>query len=114
MVSDVKPMVFPSKDVGGEFVRKISLTGLLPKLDADAPYNGWTFGGGLRLYPEKIAKKIPMGLNSKQSFTKVDEDGNVADRVRVEMMEFKPVKIKKATEEGASGESQTPFRKVVE
>jgi hypothetical protein len=95
MVSDVKPMVFPSKDVGGEFVRKI-------------------FGGGLRLYPEKIAKKIPMGLNSKQSFTKVDEDGNVADRVRVEMMEFKPVKIKKATEEGASGESQTPFRKMVE
>jgi hypothetical protein len=55
-----------------------------------------------------------MGFNSKESFTKVDENSNVADRVRVEMMELKPVEIKKATEEGAGGESQTPFREMVE
>jgi hypothetical protein len=114
MVSDVKPMGFPSRDVGGEFVGKISITGLLPKLDAGAPYNGWTFGGGLQLYPEKIAEKIPVGFNSEESFTKVDENSNVADRVRVEMMELKPVEVKKATEEGTGGESQTPFREVVE
>jgi hypothetical protein len=65
MVSDVEPMV--------------SITGLLPKLDAGAPYNGWIFGGGLRLYLEKIAEKIPMGFNSKESFVKVDENNNVAD-----------------------------------
>jgi hypothetical protein len=47
MVSDVEPMVSPSRDVGGEFVGKISVTGLLPKLDAGAPYNGWIFGGRL-------------------------------------------------------------------
>jgi hypothetical protein len=64
----------------------------------------------LRFYPEKIAEKIPIGFNSKESFTKVDKDGNVADRVRVEMMELKPVEVKKATEEGTGGESQTPFR----
>jgi hypothetical protein len=114
MVSDVKPMVFPSRDIGGEFVRKISVTGLLPKLDAGTSYNGWTFGGGLRLYPEKIAKKIPIGFNSEESFTKVDENSNVADRVWIEMMELKPVEVKKATEEGTGGESQTPFREVVE
>jgi hypothetical protein len=34
----------------------------------------------------------------------------MADRVRVEMMELKPVEVKKATEEGTGGESQTPFR----
>jgi hypothetical protein len=90
MVSDVEPMVFPSRDVGGEFVGKISVTGLLPKLDASAPYNGWIFGGRLQFYPEKIAEKIPMGFNSKESFTKVNEDSNVADRVRVEMMQLKP------------------------
>jgi hypothetical protein len=55
-----------------------------------------------------------MGFNSKESFTKVDKDGNVADRVRVEMMELKPIEIKKATEEGTGGESQTPFREIVE
>jgi hypothetical protein len=114
MVSDVKPMVLPSRDVGGKFVRKISITGLLPKLDASAPYNGWIFGGRLQFYAEEIAKKIPMGFNSKESFTKVDEDCNVADQVWVKIMELKPVEIKKATEEGAGGESQTPFREIVE
>jgi hypothetical protein len=114
MVSDAEPMVFPSGDVGREFVGNISVTGLLPKLDAGAPYNGWIFGGRLRFYTEEIAEKIPMGFNSKESFTKVDEDGNVADRVRVGVMELKPVEIKKTTEERAGGESQTPFRKVVE
>jgi hypothetical protein len=37
------------------------------------------FGGGLWLYPEKKAKKIPMGFNSNKSFAKMDEDSNVAD-----------------------------------
>jgi hypothetical protein len=104
MVSDVEPMVFLSRDVGGEFVGKIFVTGLLPKLNAGAPYNGWIFGGMLRFYTEEIAEKIPMGFNSKESFTKVDENSNVADRVPVE----------KATEEETGGESQTPFREMVE
>jgi hypothetical protein len=43
MVSDVEPMALPSKNVGGEFVGKVSVTGLLSKLDAGAPYNGWIF-----------------------------------------------------------------------
>jgi hypothetical protein len=55
-----------------------------------------------------------MGFNSKESFTKVDENSNVTDQVRVEVMELKPVEIKKATEEGTGGESQTPFREMVE
>jgi hypothetical protein len=79
MVSDVELMAFPSSNIGGEFVGKVSVAGLLPKLDAGAPYNGWIFGGGLRLYPEKIAEKIPMGFNSKKSFAKMDEDSNMAD-----------------------------------
>jgi hypothetical protein len=28
---------------------------------------------------EEIAEKIPMGFNSKESFTKADENNNVAD-----------------------------------
>jgi hypothetical protein len=114
MVSNVEPMVFSSRNIGGEFVGKIFVTGTLPKLNADAPYNGWIFGGRLWLYMEEIAEKIPMGFNSKESFTKVDENSNVADRVRVEMMELKAVEINKATEEGIGGEGQTPFSEMVE
>jgi hypothetical protein len=62
------------------------------------------------VYPEKI----PMGFNSKESFIKVNENSNMADRVRVAMMELKPVEVKKATEEGTGGESQTPFREMAE
>jgi hypothetical protein len=114
MVSDVEPMVFPFRDVGGEFVGKIFVTGMLPKLNAGAPYNGWIFGGRLWVYTEEIAEKIPMGFNSKESFTKVDENSNVADRVRVEMMELKLIEIKKAAEEGTGGEGQTSFSEMVE
>jgi hypothetical protein len=85
----------------------------LSKLDAGAPYSGWIFGGGLRLYPEKKAEKILMGFNSKESFAKMDEDSNVADWIRVEVMELKPVEIKKVPEERARGESQTLFKKMV-
>jgi hypothetical protein len=68
----------------------------------------------LWFYLEEIAEKIPMGFNSKESFAKVDENSNMADRVRVEVMELKPVEIKNAMEERTSGESQTPFREMVE
>jgi hypothetical protein len=114
MVSDVEPMVFPSRDVGGEFIEKIFVTGMLPKLNASIPYNGWIFGGRLRFYTEETTEKILMRFNSKKSFTKMDKNSNVADRVRVEMMELKPVEIKKATEEGTGGEGQTPFSEMVE
>jgi hypothetical protein len=72
-------MALPSRNVGGEFVGKVSVTGLLSKLDAGDLYNGWIFGGGLRLYLEEISEKISMGFNSKKSFTKMDEDSNVTD-----------------------------------
>jgi hypothetical protein len=114
MVSNVEPMVFPSRDVGGEFVGKIFVTSMLPKLNAGAPYNGWIFGGRLWFYTEEIAEKILMGFNSKESFTKVDDNSHMAYRVWVEMMELKPVEIKKATEEGIGGEGQTPFSEMVE
>jgi hypothetical protein len=79
MVSDVEPKALPSRNVGGEFVGKVSIADLLSKLDAGAPYNGCIFGGGLRLYSKKIAEKIPMGFNSKESFAKMDEDSNLVD-----------------------------------
>jgi hypothetical protein len=37
MVSDVEPMALPSRNVGGEFVGKVSVVGLLSKLDASNP-----------------------------------------------------------------------------
>jgi hypothetical protein len=113
MISDVEPMALPSRNIGGEFVGNVPITGLLSKLDAGAPYDGWIFGSGLWLYSEKKAEKIPVGFNSKKSFAKVNEDSNMANRIRVEVMELKPVEVKKASEERARGEGQTLFGKMV-
>jgi hypothetical protein len=43
MVFDIKPMIFPPGDIGGEFVREVLVVGLLSKLDAGDPYNRWIF-----------------------------------------------------------------------
>jgi hypothetical protein len=64
MVFDVKPMVFPSRKVGGEFVGEIFVAGPLTQLDAGAPHNGKVLGGGLWFDTEEEAEKIPMGFDS--------------------------------------------------
>jgi hypothetical protein len=40
MVFNVEPMVLPSRNVGGEFIGKVPIVGLLSKLNAGTPYNG--------------------------------------------------------------------------
>jgi hypothetical protein len=104
VVFDVEPVVLPSRNVGGEFIGKVPIAGLLSKLDAGAPYNGQILGYGLRFYSEKEAEKIPMGFDSEEGFTEMDEDCNMANGIQVEMMELKPVEIKKAMEKRARGE----------
>jgi hypothetical protein len=113
MVSNVEPMALPSRNIRGELVGNVPIAGLLSKLDASAPYDGWIFGSGLWFYSKKEAEKIPVGFNSKESFAKMDEDGNMENGIRVEVMELKPVEVKKASEERAIGEGQTPFGKMV-
>jgi hypothetical protein len=53
----------------------------------------------LGLHAEKIAEKRPMGLNSEEGFTKVDEDGNMADRVGIEVLQLNPIEVEKTAEE---------------
>jgi hypothetical protein len=74
MVFDIKPVVFPSRKVGGEFVYEIFVAGLLTQLDAGAPHNGKVLAGRLRLDTEEKAEKIPVGFDSEKSFAVVDEN----------------------------------------
>jgi hypothetical protein len=84
MIFNIKPMVLPPGNVGGEFVRKILVTGLLSELDAGAPYNGRILGGGLWFDAEEEAEKIPVGFDSKEGFTEMDKNQDVANGVWVE------------------------------
>jgi hypothetical protein len=82
-------------------------------LDAGAPYNRKFFRGGLWFDAEEEADKIPVGFDSEEGLTKMDKNQNVANRVWVEVMELKPIIIKKAAEERTRGEGQSPFGKMV-
>jgi hypothetical protein len=39
MVFDIEPVVLPTRNIGGEFIGKVPIAGLLSKLDAGVPYN---------------------------------------------------------------------------
>jgi hypothetical protein len=54
-----------------------------------------------------------MGFDSEKGFTEMDEDCDMENGIWVEMIELKPVEIKKATEKRVRGEGQTPFGKMV-
>jgi hypothetical protein len=54
-----------------------------------------------------------MGFDSEESFAEMDVDGSMANRIRDEVMELKPIEMKKASEERARGEGQTTFGKMV-
>jgi hypothetical protein len=113
MVFDIEPVIFPPGKVGGEFVCQVLVAGLLTQLDAGAPCNGKMFRCGLRFDTEEEAEKIPVGFDSEETFAGMDKNRNVADGVRVEVMEFKPVIIQKAAEARTRGEGQSPFGKMV-
>jgi hypothetical protein len=113
MIFGIEPMIFPPGNVGGEFVREVLLSSLLTQLDAGAPYNRKFFRGGLWLDAAEEAEKIPVGFDYEEGFTEMDKHRNVANRVWVEMMQLKPVIIKKAAEERTRREGQSPFGKMV-
>jgi hypothetical protein len=55
-----------------------------------------------------------MWFNSEESFTEMNEDGDMADRIGVEVLQLNPIEVEKTTEEGASGEGESPFRERAE
>jgi hypothetical protein len=60
----------------------------------------------LWFYPEKEAEKIPMGFDSEEGFTEMDEDCDMANGIQVEMMELKLIEIKKAMKKEQEGRAR--------
>jgi hypothetical protein len=54
-----------------------------------------------------------MGFDSEEGFTEMDKDCDMANGIRVEMMELKLVVVKKTMKKRIRGEGQTPFGKMV-
>jgi hypothetical protein len=61
MIFDIKPMVFPPGNVGGEFVCKVLVAGLLSKLDAVPPTTNGFLEVGCGLTRKRKRKRSQWG-----------------------------------------------------
>jgi hypothetical protein len=62
MVFDVEPVVLPSRNVGGEFIGKVPIAGLLPKLDAAPPTMDRSLAMGCGFIRKRKWKRSQWGL----------------------------------------------------
>jgi hypothetical protein len=113
VVLDVEPLALPPGEIGREFIRKILGAGVLLQLDADTPNHERLERSRLWFQTEEIPEKSPVRLDSEESFAEVDEDGNMANGIGIQLMELDSIEIEKALEERARGEGQSPFGKMV-
>src|SRR5438552_3012650 len=56
-----------------------------------------------------MAEQGEMGSNAKESFTQMDEGGNVEDRVGVQIHQLNPIKMKKTSEKFTGWQSKSPI-----
>ena len=56
---------------------------------------------------KEILEQIKVGLNPQESFAKMDEDRNVENGVRGQMMHLNPPMVKEASEEIRNGKTKT-------
>jgi hypothetical protein len=66
IVSNVEPMALPSRNVGGEFVGKVSITGLLSKLDAAPPTTDGFLEVGCGFIRKRKRKRSQWGSISRK------------------------------------------------
>ena len=57
---------------------------------------------------EEILEKIEVGLDPQESFTEMDKDRDVKNRVRDQMMHLNPPMMKKASKEIRNGKTEAP------
>ena len=64
------------------------------------------------LEDKEITEEIELGADAKKDFTEVDEGGDVKNGVRVQVDQFDPVPVKKATEEIIGWQSKPPIKEM--
>ena len=57
---------------------------------------------------KEILEKIKVGFNPQKSFTQMNKDRDVKNRVRDQMMHLNPPMMKKASEEIRNGKTESP------
>ena len=89
-VSNIEPHLFPVDDLVTQLIRDI--LGFLPmtKLQPSSPNYIHLRNVGMRFQMKEILKQVEVGLNPQESFTEVDKDRDVKNRIRGQVMHLNP------------------------
>ena len=87
-------------------IKKFTLK-TLTKLNPAATKNIGVIAAGLWLQAEKVAKEGKRRRNSKEDFTKMNENGKMKDNIRSKMLQANPKIVEKLVKKGRSRKVET-------
>ena len=90
LVLDVEPKVLPVDNHAGHLIRDVLRTYTPTQLQTRTSH--YIYFGVTRLgfQVEEVLEKIKMGFDPQKSFTKMDKNRNVKDRIRGQVMRLNP------------------------
>jgi hypothetical protein len=113
MVSNVEPPVPPPRQTSWEFVWDVLLFHPLPQLEhSTIDFIHGTLVG-LWLEMEEVAEEVEVGFYPQEGFTKMNKDGNVENRVGIEVMELDAIIEEKTMKEIKRWEGQSALNKIL-
>jgi hypothetical protein len=107
VVRDVEPPRLPIGVGVNELVCQVLLSGVLSQLDVGPSDYFWIVGARLRLHPKKLPEEDPVRLDPKESFTKMHEDHDMENTVRVQVEVLNSIVPEEALEEITSRERES-------
>ena len=98
-IPNIEPHPLPVDDFVAQLIGDV--LGLLPlvKLQPGSPDYIYLRIVGMRLQVEEVLGKIKVGLKPQESFTQMNRDRDVKNRIRGQMMYLDPPVVKKTSEE---------------
>jgi hypothetical protein len=78
-----------------KLVRQVLLGSVLAHLDAGSTNYSWVVGAWLRLQAKEFPEQDPVGLDPHEGLTKMDEDGDVKNPVRVQVQVLDTVVLRR-------------------
>jgi hypothetical protein len=113
MVSNIEPPLPSPRQTSWELVRDVILFHPLPQLQSDT--TDFIHGTLARLWfeMEVVAKEVEAGFYPQEGFTEMNKNGNMENRIGVEMMELDSIVEEKAMKEIRCRKGQSVLNKIL-
>ena len=110
-IGSIKPVGTPIPHRINQVIVKEFALKTLAKLNPAATKNVGVIVAGLGLQAKEVTKEGKRRRNSKESFTKMNENGKMKDSIGSKMVQANPKIIKKSVKKGRSRKAETGMDK---